>query len=76
MSRTAYFLTSTRALQRPPLQIIATLSFLAEKKIPLTFALGHLVFRLLKKKKNNPTKHWSAWKVLLTSKGQDVSYVN
>lgn len=54
MSRTAYFLTSTRALQRPPLQIIATLSFLAEKKIPLTFALGHLVFRLLKKKK--PTK--------------------
>lgn len=54
VSRTAYFLTSTRALQRPPLQIIATLSFLAEKKIPLTFALGHLVFRLLKKKK--PTK--------------------
>lgn len=77
MSRTAYFLTSTRALQRPPLQIIATLSFLAEKKIPLTFALGHLVFRLLKKKnQQNLTKHWSALKVLLTSKGQDVSYVN
>lgn len=77
MSRTAYFLTSTRALQRPPLQIIATLSFLAEKKIPLTFALGHLVFRLLKKNnQQNPTKHWSALKVLLTSKGQDVSYVN
>lgn len=51
VSRTAYFLTSTRALRRPHLQIIATVSFLAEKKIPLTFALGHLVFRLLKKKK-------------------------
>lgn len=56
MSRTAYSLTSTRALQRPHLQILATVSFLAEKKIPLTFALGHLVCRLLKKQtKNNKT---------------------
>lgn len=77
VSHTASFLTSTRVLQRPHLQIIATVSFLAEKKIPLTIALGHLVFRLLKKQnKQNPTRHWSASKVLFTSKLQDVIYVN
>lgn len=50
-SRTAYSPTSTRALQGPDGQIIATDRFLAERKIPLTFALGHLLFRLLKKTK-------------------------
>lgn len=44
MSRTAYFLTSTRALQMPDLQIPSEVSFFANKNIPLTFALGPVVY--------------------------------
>lgn len=40
---TAYFLTSTRALQMPDLQITSKGSFFANKNIPLTFALGLFV---------------------------------
>lgn len=36
---TAYFLTSTRALQMPDLQITSKVSFFANKNIPLTVAL-------------------------------------
>lgn len=40
---TAYFLTSTRALQMPDLQITSEVSLFANKNIPLTFALGLFV---------------------------------
>lgn len=40
---TAYFLTSTRALQMPDLQIPSKVSFFANKNIPLTFAPGLFV---------------------------------
>lgn len=40
---TAYFLTSTRALQMPDLQITSEVSLFANKDIPLTFALGLFV---------------------------------
>lgn len=48
--RTAYFLTSTRALQLPDLQIPSKVSFFANKNIPLTFALGPVVIEAFKNK--------------------------
>lgn len=43
MYHTAYFLTSTRALQMPDLQITFKVSLFANKNIPLIFALGLFV---------------------------------